>query len=359
MPEFWHLYAVQLAPEVLKKPAQLNRIKALSATIGKGKMVAVRADGKEIEDFDKTTLSPAVKDQVVPMVARAWIAYDGKNPVKLEEPARNGRPKIEVQINAGLDQAKMTPPRVMAMKYAEDLSVALRAALTGDAKKLLEDRYRRALLARVNEHRKEESLGALDDSRVLLAHPKLNLYVDQDSKHPMESIGCTSCHDGSGQETNFVLAAHVPRPIWVDQKTGAPVLPRQIDASKVESHHGRIWGHAGCGVSGGSANPEEYCGCASGDRGTLGHGSAREGASESHDHPATRPTTAPAGEAHAAPAHAVGEAPMDYQTGAAHDAGSLLRSHHFRDAPGCAADAVLGATSTRGPRHFGWFTARI
>src|SRR5437763_12613617 len=35
--------------------------------------------------------------------------------------------------------------------------------------------------------------------------------------------GCTSCHDGSGQETDFVLAAHVPRDIMVDARTGVPV----------------------------------------------------------------------------------------------------------------------------------------
>jgi cytochrome c551/c552 len=40
-------------------------------------------------------------------------------------------------------------------------------------------------------------------------------------------------------ETNFVVAAHTPRPIWVDQKTGAPVLPAQLDPSKAPTdHHG-------------------------------------------------------------------------------------------------------------------------
>jgi hypothetical protein len=71
-------------------------------------------------------------------------------------------------------------------------------------------------------------MSLLDPSPVLLAHPRLDLYVDVDSKHSFEAVGCTSCHDGSGQETDFVVAAHVARDIWVDQKTGEPVLEKQL-----------------------------------------------------------------------------------------------------------------------------------
>jgi len=44
----------------------------------------------------------------------------------------------------------------------------------------------------------------------LVAHPDLNLYVAEDSPHPMKKMGCTVCHEGSGEETDFVLAAHTP-----------------------------------------------------------------------------------------------------------------------------------------------------
>src|SRR5205085_7096480 len=64
----------------------------------------------------------------------------------------------------------------------------------------------------------------------------LDLYVSVDSKHSYEKIGCTSCHDGSGQETDFVLTAHTARDIWVDQKTGAAVLPEQV-INPPEEHH--------------------------------------------------------------------------------------------------------------------------
>src|SRR5688500_18474031 len=95
------------------------------------------------------------------------------------------------------------------------------------------------MVAETNAARKKQGLKQLDPSPVMLAHPRLDLYVDVDSKHSFEAVGCTSCHDGSGLETHFVLAAHTPRSIWVDQKTGESVLPEQLDLSKANGeHHG-------------------------------------------------------------------------------------------------------------------------
>jgi mono/diheme cytochrome c family protein len=42
------------------------------------------------------------------------------------------------------------------------------------------------------------------------AHPRLDLFVDANSPHPMEKFGCTACHQGQGSATDFVLAAHTP-----------------------------------------------------------------------------------------------------------------------------------------------------
>jgi mono/diheme cytochrome c family protein len=43
------------------------------------------------------------------------------------------------------------------------------------------------------------------------AHPRLELFVDANSPHPMEKFGCTICHAGQGSATDFVLAAHTPK----------------------------------------------------------------------------------------------------------------------------------------------------
>jgi mono/diheme cytochrome c family protein len=43
-----------------------------------------------------------------------------------------------------------------------------------------------------------------------VSHPKLDIFVGQTSKHPMDQFGCTSCHLGRGRSTDFVGAVHVP-----------------------------------------------------------------------------------------------------------------------------------------------------
>jgi mono/diheme cytochrome c family protein len=42
------------------------------------------------------------------------------------------------------------------------------------------------------------------------AHPRLDLFVDTNSPHPMQQFGCTICHSGQGSATEFVLASHAP-----------------------------------------------------------------------------------------------------------------------------------------------------
>src|SRR5579862_8185642 len=41
-------------------------------------------------------------------------------------------------------------------------------------------------------------------------HPDLDLYLGGSSKHPIDKIGCTVCHEGMGQSVSFRDAAHMP-----------------------------------------------------------------------------------------------------------------------------------------------------
>jgi hypothetical protein len=41
-------------------------------------------------------------------------------------------------------------------------------------------------------------------------HPNLSTYLGGDSKHPIDKIGCTVCHEGMGQSVSFQDAAHTP-----------------------------------------------------------------------------------------------------------------------------------------------------
>lgn len=43
-----------------------------------------------------------------------------------------------------------------------------------------------------------------------VTHPNLKLFVGSDSKHPMESFGCTGCHMGRGRATDFITTVHMP-----------------------------------------------------------------------------------------------------------------------------------------------------
>jgi cytochrome c551/c552 len=68
--------------------------------------------------------------------------------------------------------------------------------------------YFQVLLGQVNTYLKQTDRRPLELGQPLLAHPELDLYVSVDSPHPVAKLGCTVCHEGNPQETDFVLAAH-------------------------------------------------------------------------------------------------------------------------------------------------------
>ena len=73
-----------------------------------------------------------------------------------------------------------------------------------------QDLYFTELLETVNGYFRQSGRKTIDLGQPLLAHPDLDLYVSLDSPHPMATMGCTVCHEGNPQETDFVLAAHTP-----------------------------------------------------------------------------------------------------------------------------------------------------
>ncbi len=42
------------------------------------------------------------------------------------------------------------------------------------------------------------------------SHPRLDLFVGSTSPHPMQTFGCTICHEGQGSATSFKWASHTP-----------------------------------------------------------------------------------------------------------------------------------------------------
>jgi hypothetical protein len=71
--------------------------------------------------------------------------------------------------------------------------------------------HRQALSAALNAYLKKEGRPEIQLGQPLLAHPNLDMFVSPESAHPMKSMGCTVCHEGSGQETDFIFAAHTPK----------------------------------------------------------------------------------------------------------------------------------------------------
>jgi cbb3-type cytochrome oxidase cytochrome c subunit len=82
------------------------------------------------------------------------------------------------------------------------------------------------------------------------AHPRLDLFVGANSKHPVEKFGCSSCHSGQGSATEFTLAAHTPNAApekkrWVQEHGWEaqhmwdfPMLPQRfIESSCLKCHH--------------------------------------------------------------------------------------------------------------------------
>ncbi|HZZ82226.1 MAG TPA: c-type cytochrome [Gemmataceae bacterium] len=82
------------------------------------------------------------------------------------------------------------------------------------------------------------------------AHPRLDLFVGSNSKHPAEKFGCSSCHYGQGSGTSFLDASHSPnssktREEWHKDKGWEPahmwdypMLPhRFVESSCIKCHH--------------------------------------------------------------------------------------------------------------------------
>jgi len=78
--------------------------------------------------------------------------------------------------------------------------------------------YFSALVEKVNHYLKLSGRKTIKLGQPLLAHPNLELFVSVNSAHPMATMGCTVCHEGNPQETDFVQAAHTPPTHEIEEK---------------------------------------------------------------------------------------------------------------------------------------------
>lgn len=99
---------------------------------------------------------------------------------------------------------------------------------------------------------------ALSSSKIteFASHPRLDLFVDGNSPHPINNFGCTVCHRGQGSATEFNNASHTPNSFlqteqWIKPKGedgghnyhsnhywDFPMLPsRFTESSCLQCHH--------------------------------------------------------------------------------------------------------------------------
>jgi len=121
-------------------------------------------------------------------------------------------------------------------RYLVEIKKLLVSSLGQDQFHQLRDLYRHRLVERYNAFRQDSNLPELSRNPVLLGHPRMDLFVETDSSHPATIMGCTSCHEGSGQETDFHNVAHSPDDVWVDAQTGAVIPEFLLDWSGEEDH---------------------------------------------------------------------------------------------------------------------------
>ncbi len=105
----------------------------------------------------------------------------------------------------------VTPPQAPTIAgRGTALPVGQVAEYWDELTKKQRDDYFDELLKLVNGYLKLDGRKTIELGQPILAHPDLDLYLSVDSPHPMAKVGCTVCHEGNPQETDFVQAAHSP-----------------------------------------------------------------------------------------------------------------------------------------------------
>ncbi len=122
--------------------------------------------------------------------------------------------RLEKAIGAANEELKrqgeplLTQPLVAGR---EDLT----AGQVGKSWRTLNDEQQetffKQVVDQINVYQLRRDQPELNFGQPLLAHPDLDLYVSPGSPHAMSKMGCVVCHEGNGEETDFVLAAHTPK----------------------------------------------------------------------------------------------------------------------------------------------------
>lgn len=98
-----------------------------------------------------------------------------------------------------------------------------------------------SLVSQANEHLGRNGSPPIKWQNPAAAHPSLDLYVSDRSTHSMKQMGCTVCHEGGGDETDFVLAGHATYPPHESRSSmERPMLPAPYTEASCAKCHPQI-----------------------------------------------------------------------------------------------------------------------
>lgn len=184
------LIVTLIPPEKLIAEAGDDDLKKLERTYG------MRLAAHGLVNFDDVTVSLVLPKSPA---AKAEIESFGSDPVPAEQLREN--------------VAMFTSVETEAMNYK-----ILPGLLVGDVIRLVEDEPSSRGAARVAT-RLLEAVGTTRPIELTIrrglenpytTHPRLDLFVGDNSPHPMGTFGCTICHEGQGNATAFKWVSHTP-----------------------------------------------------------------------------------------------------------------------------------------------------
>ena len=178
----------------------------------------MRINTKRIDSGEKTLPELAIVKALGEKPAATWTAAQATqwHEVLSSELTR-------IAQTAGNESVSRRAWYEQRLLYMDDLQSLIKKTVGPKEFGLLQSYFRHTLIEQFNAVRKERGSAAVSTSPVMLAHPRLDLYLDPDSPHPLKTMGCSVCHEGSGQDTSFFHTAHTPRDIWVDVDSGATI----------------------------------------------------------------------------------------------------------------------------------------
>src|SRR5436190_18231640 len=120
-----------------------------------------------------------------------------------------GNPVYQVRVNSELGDDSEDKV-VFKDATLRDFVAHARGKVEADKCLICKGHESKELKTPLTPHKSWSSDDAIKFTKVFMAHPRLDLFVSDSAKHPVDKIGCTICHEGDGRDTDFTRVVHTP-----------------------------------------------------------------------------------------------------------------------------------------------------